>query len=138
MVNRDVLMSIRPEYAAAILSGSKTVELRRRRPSFAPGSRVVVYSSAPDQRLLGTFESGEIHAAKPDKLWKSVSQRAGISQQAFDSYFEGCDLAYAIEIHAPKRLDPEPLRFRPPQSYLFLQPARRSHRGVLQWAALTA
>lgn len=134
MVNRDVLMSIRPEYAAAIMAGSKTFELRRRRPSFAPGSRVVVYSSAPDQRLLGTFESGEIHVAAPDRLWKLVSRQAGIDRDVFDAYFEDCDLAYAIEVRSPRRLDPEPLRFRPPQSYLFLRKGRRSHSSVLRWA----
>lgn len=134
MVSRDVLMSIRPEYAAAILSGSKTVELRRRRPSFAAGSRVVVYSSAPDQQLLGTFESGEIHEAHPERLWKLVSNRAGIARPDFDAYFDGCDVGYAIEVRSPRRLNPEPLRFRPPQSYLFLYPARRSHRNVLRWA----
>ena len=51
----DVLMSIRPIYAEAIFDGIKTVELRRRRPSFVDGTRVLVYSSSPHQKLLGTF-----------------------------------------------------------------------------------
>ncbi len=137
MVNRDVLMSIRPGYAEAILSGAKTFELRRRRPSFAPGSRVVVYSSSPDQRLLGTFEAGEIHEQSPSKLWRIVSQAAGISRKDFDAYFAGCEVGYAIEVRSPTRLDPEPLRFRPPQSYLFLRPGQSAHRSVLRWAAAT-
>jgi predicted transcriptional regulator len=135
MVNRDVLMSIKPQYAAAILSGSKTFELRRRRPSFAPGSRVVVYSSAPDQKLLGTFEAGEIHADDPERLWALVSEDAGIGREAFDAYFEGCELAYAIEVRSPRRLEPKSLRFRPPQSYLFLTRRRNSHQTILRWAA---
>jgi len=134
MVNRDVLMSIRPEYAAAILAGSKTFELRRRRPSFAPGSRVVVYSSSPDQRLLGTFEAGNIHEESPSKVWKVVSRTAGITREDFDAYFDGCEIAYAIEVRRPTRLDPKPLRFRPPQSYLFLRPGDRTHQSVLRWA----
>jgi predicted transcriptional regulator len=135
MVNQDVLMSIRPEYAEAILSGTKTFELRRRRPSFGKGSRVVVYSSSPDQRLLGTFEAGAVHEAAPDELWHRVSKKAGISRDAFNAYFDGCGVAYAIEVRAPRRLDPKPLRFRPPQSYLYLKPGRRGHRTVLRWAA---
>jgi predicted transcriptional regulator len=134
MVNRDVLMSIRPEYAEAIFSGAKTFELRRRRPSFAPGSRVVVYSSSPDQQLLGTFEAGEIHEQSPSKLWKVVARSAGITRKRFDAYFVGCEVGYAIEVNTPKRLDPKPLRFRPPQSYLFLRPGQRSHQTVLRWA----
>lgn len=133
MVN-DVLMSIRPEYAEAILSGTKTFELRRRRPSFAIGSRVVVYSSSPDQQLLGTFETGTIHEAGLEELWQQVGEKAGITRDAFDAYFEGCDLGYAIEVHSPRRLDPRPLRFRPPQSYLYLRSGRRGHHSVLRWA----
>lgn len=137
MVNRNVLMSIRPQYAAAILTGSKTFELRRRRPSFAEGSRVVVYSSSPDQRLLGTFEAGAVHEADPAKLWRVVCKSAGVTREAFDAYFDGCEVGYAIEVRSPRRLDPKPLRFRPPQSYLFLTPARRAHKTVLRWAAST-
>jgi len=135
MVNRDVLMSIRPEYAEAILSGSKTFELRRRRPSFAVGSQVIVYSSSPDQRLLGTFEAGQVHEAEPERLWRRVKSQAGITRAAFDSYFDGCLVGYAIEVRNPRRLDPQPLRFRPPQSYLFLASNRRAHKTVLSWAA---
>jgi len=137
MVNRDVLMSIRPQYAEAILSGAKTFELRRRRPSFASGSRVVVYSSSPDRQLLGTFEAGVVHEASPESLWQLVSKKAGVTRDVFDAYFEGCERGYAIEVNAPKRLEPKPLRFRPPQSYLYLRPGRRGHRTVLRWAAAT-
>jgi predicted transcriptional regulator len=138
MVRRDVLMSIRPEYAEAILSGAKIYELRRRRPSFAAGSRVVVYSSSPDQKLLGTFEAGEVHEAEPKALWEVVREEACITAEAFDAYFEGCRVAYAIEIRAPTRLVPKPLRIRPPQSYLFLKPGRNAHRTVLRWATATS
>jgi predicted transcriptional regulator len=137
MVNRDVLMSIRPEYAEAIFSGTKTFELRRRRPSFAAGSRVIVYSSSPDQQLLGTFEAGEVREAHPQRLWRAVSREAGISREAFDAYFEGCEIGYAIEVRSPRRLAPVSLRFRPPQSYLFLKPGQRAHRSVLKWATAT-
>lgn len=128
-------MSIRPEYAEAILSGAKTFELRRRRPSFPEGSRVIVYSSSPEQQLLGTFRSGQIHEASVSDLWGLVRNKAGVSRAAFDAYFAGCDRAFAIEVREPQRLEPQRLRFRPPQSYLFLTPRRSGHRGVLRWAA---
>jgi predicted transcriptional regulator len=138
MVTRDVLMSIRPQYADAILSGSKRYELRRRRPSFGVGSRVIVYSSSPDQQFLGTFEAGAIHEANPEKLWKLVRAQAGIDRLAFASYFADCDVAYAIEVRSPQRLEPTRLRFRPPQSYLFLRRGRQGHRRVLRWAGSSA
>jgi predicted transcriptional regulator len=133
-VNRDILMSIHPGYAEAILSGAKTVELRRRKPSFAAGSRVVVYSSSPSQQLLGVFEVAGVRAAAPEELWEAVSDEAGVTREAFDAYFAGCQVGYAIDVRSPKRLSPRRLRFRPPQSYLFLKPGLARHRAVLSWA----
>ena len=49
----DVLMSIRPIYAEAIFDGIKTVELRRRRPSFVDGTRELVYLSSPQSEAPG-------------------------------------------------------------------------------------
>jgi predicted transcriptional regulator len=135
MVKHDVLMSIKPEYAEAILSGSKHFELRRRRPSFAPGTRIVVYSSSPDRKLLGTFEAGEVRSAAPNDLWPLVEDGAGIDRATFQSYYSGCAQAHAIEVRNPRRRSPRPLRFRPPQSYLFLKPATRPHRSILRWAS---
>jgi predicted transcriptional regulator len=130
----DVLMSIRPVYAEAILDGTKTFELRRRRPSFAQGTRVLVYSSAPHQRLQGTFEVGRIIADEPDALWERLGDRAGIDRDLFDTYFDGCSTAYAIEVKKPKRIKPARLSIRPPQSYLFLRSRERRHRPLLRLA----
>jgi predicted transcriptional regulator len=138
VVTPSILMSLRPRYAEGILSGTKTYELRRRKPSFPVGSRVVVYSSAPLQRLLGTFESGQVHEATPEGIWKLVSAQAGIDRAEFDAYFAGCDRAYAIEVKSPRRLAPRPLRFRPPQSYQFLHRSQRRHRTILDWVTNAA
>ena len=127
----SVLMSLRPPYADAILAGRKTVELRRRRPSFSPGTTVLIYSSSPDQHVLGTFEAGEVTARAPDQLWPLVRGRAGVTRREFDAYFTGCEMAYAIEVRRPQRVEPAPLGIRPPQSYLFLRGADRRHRKLL-------
>jgi predicted transcriptional regulator len=44
-------------------------------------------------------------------LWKLVRRQAGIDRSAFAAYFAGCDIAYAIEVLSPQRLQPAPLRF---------------------------
>ena len=49
---RIVLMSIRPEYAKALLSGTKTVELRKARLANST-LHIVIYSTAPVQRWCG-------------------------------------------------------------------------------------
>lgn len=130
----DVLMSIQPRYAEAIFDGIKTVELRRRRPSFARGARVLVYSSSPHRRLQGTFDVGGVLAADPESLWLRVEGRAGVDRSTFDAYFHGCSIAYAIEIENPRRIAPAELGIRPPQSYLFLRRREPRHRRLLRLA----
>jgi predicted transcriptional regulator len=131
----DVLMSIRPVYSNAIFDGSKTVELRRRRPSFSPGTRVLVYSTSPDQRVQGAFEVRGVIADAPDALWAAVQHRACVDRQTFDAYFAGCETAYAIEVENPRRIQPVPLPMRPPQSYQFLSPQEPEHRDMLRLAS---
>ena len=128
----SVLMSLRPRYADAILTGEKTVELRRRRPSFPPGTNVLIYSSSPDQRVLGSFAAGAVLEGPPADLWPAIRQRAGVSREEFDAYFAGCEIAYAIEVSNPRRLSPSQLGMRPPQSYLFLRRSHRQHRRLLR------
>ena len=134
MVTSSVLMSIQPGYAEAILDGTKTVELRRRRPSFSEGTTVLVYSSSPDREVRGAFDAGEVLAGAPDELWLLVRDRAGVARADFLTYFAGCAVAYAIEVRNPRRIEPARLKFRPPQSYLFLQRSDRDHRALLRLA----
>lgn len=135
MVN-DVLMSIHPEHAEAIFAGTKTVELRRRRPSFGAGTRVLVYATSPTQQVDGVFEVGGVIEGAPAALWRAVKARAGVDRATFDGYFDGCDVAYAIEVVQPRRIEPHALPIRPPQSYQFLRGRERTHRALLQLAEL--
>lgn len=128
----DVLMSIRPAYAEAIFAGTKRVELRRRRPSFGTGTRVVVYSSSPRREIQGTFRVGSILTDDLDSLWQRIGDVSGIDRTTFDAYFTGCSAGSAIEVLEPKRVQPAPLTIPPPQSYLFLRPRERRHQRVLR------
>jgi predicted transcriptional regulator len=129
-----ILMSIRPAYSDAILAGEKTVELRRRRPAFDPGTVVLIYSSSPNQHVCGIFETGKIIEAEPSRMWRRVRHRAGITKRDFDAYFDGCDLAYAIEVHNARRIPPAQLPVRPPQSYQWLRWTERLHLDLLKLA----
>ena len=131
----DVLMSIRPAYAEAILSGAKTVELRRRRPSFGVGTTVLIYVTSPEQSVWGAFQVSGIIADATADLWEAVAHRAGVQRATYDSYFAGSDTAYAIEIANARRTVPTPLPIRPPQSYQFLDPKLLPHRAVMRLAA---
>jgi predicted transcriptional regulator len=51
--NRDLLVSVRPKYASQILSGKKTVELRRKFPeTIAAGTLALIYSSSPVRAIV--------------------------------------------------------------------------------------
>ncbi|MGW3427056.1 ASCH domain-containing protein [Streptomyces melanosporofaciens] len=122
-------MSIHPRFASAILDGTKTVELRRRRVAFPPGTLVVLYASAPEMALVGTVRVDTVVTAEPGHLWESVATRAGITRREYDQYAAGADALSALFLATPSKLPaPVPLTtlrracssFTVPQSYRYL------------------
>ena len=95
---RVLLMSVRPRFASAILSGSKTVKLRRTRPNVDPGSLVLLYSSSPVKALVGWARLKTIVEGTPDWVWRNHQGDAGISDSDFEIYFSGASTAFALLI----------------------------------------
>lgn len=121
---RDVVISIRPQYAAQIFAGTKRVELRRTRPSFARGQRLWLYESGASKALVGWLEVAAVHAGDPGAIWERWHAVSGIDGAGYDAYFAGARCAYAIEIARAERIAPVPLatlrergRFVAPQSW---------------------
>jgi len=127
MLNQQaLLLSIRPHYAHSILTGTKLVELRRIRPKVSKGDLVVVYASGTTKGIVGAFEVEGVTEATPNAIWKSHNGCSGLSREAFDSYFDGASIGFAIQIGKTGEFQEviplETLRkrhpgFRPPQSY---------------------
>lgn len=126
MTGAALLLSIKPRYADAIFARKKRVELRRVRPRVGPGDLVFVYVTSPRCTLEGAFEIERVFAEPPAKLWKHVSQTAGLTRDEFDGYFADCETAYGIVIRRAWKLTPVTLsamrkaKIRPPQSYHYL------------------
>lgn len=124
--NRSVaLLSIRPPFVERILSGEKTVEFRR--TSFPDSlATVVVYCTAPVQRVVAYFSVREIVVASPAKLWRLYHRTSGIARQSFFEYYEGCQCGSALRIGKVTPLTrPISLRLvsngmKPPQSVRYL------------------
>jgi len=122
------LLSIRPRHATNIFNGTKTVELRRTRPRLTGGSLAFVYVSGASKRLIGSFRVAEVIESSPLALWRSLRQQTAISRAEFDSYFEGTQNAFGIQI-ASVHLLPSPVHltclrnnwpgFHPPQTYRY-------------------
>lgn len=92
----DILISVSPIYTRAILSGRKTVELRRRRMHVQRGTRIWIYSKVPVGSVEATAVVDKICQADPESLWSEFQQTVGISRDAFDEYFAGCTRGCAV------------------------------------------
>ena len=100
---KAVLLSIKPEFAHKIFEGSKKYEFRKQVFKDTSVKKVIVYSSSPEQKVIGEFEIETILGDSPDKIWIQTRLYSGISQEFFKNYFEGRDKAYAIKVASTKR-----------------------------------
>jgi predicted transcriptional regulator len=129
MSSTFLLVSVRPEYAEGILSGNKTAELRRTRPRVVQGDRMFVYVSSPVKKLTGVCVVTQLISGSPEKIWDCVSNICGLTREDYNSYYSGCEVAFAILVkdakHLPKPINLSCLReelgsFFPPQIYRYL------------------
>jgi predicted transcriptional regulator len=111
-----ILLSIKPEYVSKILSGEKRYEFRKWLIQDFKNIRVVIYSSAPVQRIVGE---------DPQILWNKTASVGGISKEKFLAYFAQKSVGYAYKIKNLKIYNQE-LKisdigiYTPPQRYIYL------------------
>jgi predicted transcriptional regulator len=128
----DAIISIRPRFAEAILTGQKSVELRRRVPDLCIGTRLWIYATRPMAAVIGSVIVSEVHKGTPATIWKDFSAVAAITKFEYESYFDGSSEAVAIELQDAERNNPihiEVLRniwegFHPPQVLHFVAPKK--------------
>ncbi len=98
------LLSIKPVYARAILSGSKRFELRRGEGrDFSAGDIVVMYASGRYKKIVGEFMVGKIYRGSPHHVWRIVTQSKdyGITGESW-RYIMGSSRAFALEVKDPR------------------------------------
>jgi len=117
---------IKPVYTERILSGEKRYELRKRLPN--PDVRyILIYCTTPIAKVLAYAKVKAMHKEKVNDIWKLVSSFAGITEIDFREYFEGNDLACAIEFEYVRRFirpfDVKEINpnFKVPQSFCYIQ-----------------
>lgn len=122
-----VLLSIKPEYAEKILSGTKRYEYRKAVFRNTEVKTVVIYATMPVGKVVGEFEVGGIVRGSPSKLWRETREASGITRDFFMAYFEGRTEAQAIRVASTRRYaTPKALRdvsgsSTPPQSFQYLR-----------------
>lgn len=100
---KAVLLSIKPEFAHKIFEGSKKFEFRKQVFKDTSVKKVIVYSSSPEQKVIGEFEIETILSDTPDNIWIQTSFSSGITQEFYNEYFEGRDKAFAIKVASTKK-----------------------------------
>ncbi|MCE4615457.1 MAG: DNA-binding protein [Aeropyrum sp.] len=125
-------MSIRPQYARAIMVGRKKFELRRihAAPLIEEGSIIVVYASGSVKSIIGEFKAKRVLQSTPERIWALTSgSKTGIGEDAWQ-YIKGARRAMAIEV-GERRLYERPVTldeirrvipgWNPPFSYTLLE-----------------
>ena len=105
----SALISIKPIYADAILSGAKTIELRRRIPALSMGTVLWIYATRPRGAVVGTAMVSAIIKGTPEEIWAACSDHAAIDRCTFDAYFDGSTSAFGIVL--TKIVKHEPIGF---------------------------
>lgn len=131
-----IMLSVSPTYARPIVSGAKSVELRRRAPRIADGTRAWLYSTLPVGEIVALLKIETVVEAPIAALWELYGPKASISKAAFDSYFAGLESGAALIIG-----DVQPLKtpislqemrrhgaFHPPQFYSRVSPEAAAKR----------
>ena len=97
--NKHVIaVALTPKFAHAIISGKKSVEFRR---NGVPTeiSHMVLYSTKPDQKIIGYCAIRECVVAPPQILWRNFWKYGWINKDDFKFYYEGQSMGkcYIIE-----------------------------------------
>lgn len=130
--DRLLFLSLKPEFAEGILSGKKTIELRRRPPQIDTPTKALVYASSPTMALVGSCWVDDIVELAPWTLWRMFGPLTGVSRRRFMRYFDGCATAHGLLLSRPSRLPAavglgEMRRtlggFNPPQSFRYVDRA---------------
>ncbi|WP_028592403.1 ASCH domain-containing protein [Paenibacillus massiliensis] len=93
-----VLLSIKPEFVAEIISGNKKFEYRKSIFKRDDISTVVVYATKPFGKVVGEFEIEKILEDSPYKIWQRTKKHSGINRSFFNEYFRDKEKGYAIQI----------------------------------------
>jgi predicted transcriptional regulator len=129
----DLLVSMKPKFAARILSGSKIVEVRKKFSEKWVGCKAVLYSSSPQQALVGEATVRSVSSGAPEEIWEEFKTGLGCTSNEFSAYVGPAQVVSAIELDDVFPYNaPVPLSqishllgleedLRPPQSYCDLR-----------------
>ncbi len=119
------IFSIKPVYAAKILSGDKKVEYRKCKCN-RNIKKILIYATAPIKMVIGEVSVNGILSDDPNKVWDLTHDDGGILKLEFDIYFLHKNVAFAYRLVDPIKYEkPHSLSEygieRPPQSFCYIK-----------------
>lgn len=106
MTPKNVIISIKPEYATKIIDGEKKIELRRKFPlQETEGGIALIYASSPIQKIIGYAIIKEVKKLTINDLWKKFGKQACVTKNFFMEYFDGLDEGFALILDSPVKLE---------------------------------
>lgn len=120
-----ILLSIKPEYCRKIFEGTKKYEFRKHLAQ-NDVEKIVVYSTAPEKKVIGEIEVIGTLSMKKTPLWEMTKKHAGISRKKYREYFKNTQEAHAYVLGNTKiYTTPKSLMHfgitQAPQSFLYLK-----------------
>ncbi|MFM5982214.1 MAG: hypothetical protein ACKO9I_17010 [Sphaerospermopsis kisseleviana] len=117
-------LSIKRIYAERIMSGIKTIELRKRPIGMELGDLILLYETAPDSVIRGGFIADKTISLPVAKMWEKYQSIMGVEKDFYDSYFDKCEFAFGTLIYRSFTFTEFPLNeinklcsgFTPPQA----------------------
>lgn len=95
------VFALRSKWADLILSGTKTVEIRRGRMKRMI-DRMLIYRTGTGL-IVGEARVKGMHAAPPETIWREYGAAACLTEKEFDEYAKGADRLYAYRLENPIR-----------------------------------
>ncbi len=127
-----LIISVKPKYAKKILSGNKTIELRKCSPQrVSENNYVVLYVTNPIMEIWGIYKIKNILSDEVDLFWNKYNKNLGVSKNEYYSYYINSKKAFGIELEEVKKLDEYSIKlidikkmipsFSPPQTYKYFK-----------------
>jgi len=134
-----ILLSIKPKWAEHILKGTKKWEFRKKFPEVEPNTRIILYSTSPEKKIIGEFTLDQILKAHPTSLGSQTLHETPHTIDELLAYFGQSQIGVALKVGNKTRyLNPisiqELKQFirQPPLSSLVLKPDNPNHQKLLE------
>ncbi len=123
----SILLSIKPIYAALILSGRKTIELRKTFSKEFVNFRIYLYSTYPVRKIVGSVDIKSVESVSIDEISANYIEKACVDEKTLYDYFKNNKTGIIIEVE-------NPLEFRKPIELAQLRKMKHlphnSHRKI--------